>query len=146
MGFKIDFKIPQKVYFLNCTFNCILVKLIIKLLNWALITNGRRGEKEEREVVQKKVRKKCCNYLLGIIYKLLEDSRGGGKEVVRKNDKKSSKKVLKKFKKSSKKSSRKGRKKVRQKGSNDSIAEYCLMAEVRKKFEKKVQNKFEKKV
>jgi hypothetical protein len=29
--------------------------------------------------------------------------------------------------------------KVRQKGSNDPIAEYCIMAEVRKKFEKKFE-------
>jgi hypothetical protein len=41
-----------------------------------------RGEREEREVVRKKFRKKCCNYLLGIIYKLLEGSQGDGKEVV----------------------------------------------------------------
>jgi hypothetical protein len=40
-----------------------------------------------------------------------------------------------------KKSSKKGRIKVQQKGSNDSIAEYCIMAEVRKKFEKKVRKK-----
>jgi hypothetical protein len=58
----------------------------------------------EREVVRKKVRKNCCNYLLGIIYKLLEGSQGDGKEVVQK---KRSKKVQKKFKKSSKKSSNK---------------------------------------
>jgi hypothetical protein len=38
--------------------------------------------------VQKKVRKKCCNYLLGINYKLLEGSQGDGKEVVRKKIKK----------------------------------------------------------
>jgi hypothetical protein len=36
----------------------------------------------------KKSSKKCYNYLLGIIYKLLEGSRGDGKEVVRKKDKK----------------------------------------------------------
>jgi hypothetical protein len=36
-------------------------------------------------------------------------------------------------------------KKVRQKGSNDSIAEYCIMAEVRKKFEKKSLKKSSKK-
>jgi hypothetical protein len=65
----------------------------------------------------------------------LEGSRGDGKEVVRKKDKK---KFKKKFKKSSKKSSKKGQIKVRQKGSNDSIAEYCILAEVQKKFEKKV--------
>jgi hypothetical protein len=51
----------------------------------------------------KKSLKKCCNYLLGIIYKLLEGSRGDGKEVVRKKDKKSSKKSSKKFKKKFKK-------------------------------------------
>jgi hypothetical protein len=82
----------------------------------------------------KKVRKKCCNYLLGIIYKLLEGSPGDGKVVVRKKPKK---KFKKKFKKSSKKSSKKGRIKV---------AEYCIMAKVRKKFEKKVQKKVQKKV
>jgi hypothetical protein len=51
----------------------------------------------------------------------------------------------KKIKKSSKKSSKKvqkkvqikGQIKVRQKGSNDSIAEYCILAEVQKKFLKK---------
>jgi hypothetical protein len=64
-----------------------------------------RGEREEREVVRKKFRKKCCNYLLGIIYKLLEGSQGDGKEVVQK-----------KIKKSSKKSSKKVRKKVQKKG------------------------------
>jgi hypothetical protein len=54
------------------------------------------------------VRKKCCNYLLGIIYKLLEGSQGDGKEVVRKKDKKKvQKKVQKKFKKKFKKSSKK---------------------------------------
>jgi hypothetical protein len=47
-----------------------------------------------------------------------------------------SKKAKKSSKKSSKKVQKKGRIKVRQKGSNDSIAEYCIMAEVRKKFEK----------
>jgi L-fucose isomerase-like protein len=71
---------------------------------------------------------------LGIIYKLLEGSRGDGKEVVHKKIKKMFKKM---FKKSSKKSSKKGQIKVRQKGSNDSIAEYCIMANVRKKFEKR---------
>jgi hypothetical protein len=45
-------------------------------------------EREEREVVRK-----CCNYLLGIIYKLLEGSRGDGKEFVQKKDKKVQKKV-----------------------------------------------------
>jgi hypothetical protein len=94
------FKLYLKLYF-----HCFLVKLIIKLLNWALITNGWRGEREEREVVRKKVRKKCCNYLLAIIYKLLEGSRGNGKEVVQKKDKKKFKKNLEK---SSKKSSKKG--------------------------------------
>jgi hypothetical protein len=57
----------------------------------------------------------------------LEGSRGDGKEVVQKKDQK-------KFKKSSKKVQKKvqkiGRIKVRKKGSNDSIAEYCIMAEV----------------
>jgi hypothetical protein len=48
------------------------------------------------EVVRKKVQKKCCNYLLGIIFKLLEGSQGDRKEVVRKKDKKSSKKSSKK--------------------------------------------------
>jgi hypothetical protein len=48
----------------------------------------------------------------------------------RRSFKKKIKNVLKMFKKSSKK----GRIKVRQKGSNDSIAEYCIMAKVRKKF------------
>jgi hypothetical protein len=38
------------------------------------MVEGERGRTEEREVIQKKVRKKCCNYLLGIIYKLLEGS------------------------------------------------------------------------
>jgi hypothetical protein len=67
-----------------------------------------RGEREEREVVRKKVRKNCCNYLLCIIYKLLEGSWGDGKEVVRKKDKKKvQKKVLKKFKKKFKKRSNK---------------------------------------
>jgi hypothetical protein len=68
------------------------------------LLKGREGV-EEREVVQKKFekkfdkrskkgRKKCCNYLLGIIYKLLESSRGDGKEVVRKKiEKKVQKKV-----------------------------------------------------
>jgi hypothetical protein len=74
----------------------------------------------------KKSSKKCCNYLLDIIYKLLEGSRRDGKEVVQKKDKK---KFKKKFKKS-----------------NDSIAEYCIMAEVRKKFKKKVRIFFRKKV
>jgi hypothetical protein len=64
----------------------------------------------------------------------LEGSQGDRKEVVRKKDKKSSKK-----------SSKKGRIKVRQKGSNDSIAEYCMMAEARKKFKKKFEKMFEKK-
>jgi hypothetical protein len=59
--------------------------------------------------------------------------------------KKDKKKFKKKFKKSSKKSSKKGQIKVRQKGSNHSIAEYCIMAEVRKKFKKKVQKKVQKK-
>jgi hypothetical protein len=67
-------------------------------------------------VFEKKFEKKCCNYLLGIIYKLLEGSQGDGKEVVRKKDKKSfekslkkvQKKVQKKVEKSSKKSSKKG--------------------------------------
>jgi hypothetical protein len=84
----------------------------------------------------------------------LEGSRGDGKEVVRK-------KRYKKFKKSSKKSSKKRQIKVRQKGSNDSIAEYCILAEVqkslkkkfkksskkslKKKFKKKFQKMFEKK-
>jgi hypothetical protein len=36
-------------------------------------------------------------------------------------------------------------KKIRQKGSNDSIAEYCIIAEVRKKFEKKFEIFFDKK-
>jgi hypothetical protein len=54
------------------------------------------GERDEREVVGKIIREKCCNYLLGIIYKLLEGSQGDRKEVVRKKDKK-------KFKKNSKK-------------------------------------------
>jgi hypothetical protein len=58
------------------------------------LLKGREGGEFE-----KKVRKKCCNYLLGIIYELLEGSQGDGKEVVRKKDKKSSKKVQKKFKK-----------------------------------------------
>jgi hypothetical protein len=58
-----------------------------------------------REVVRKKVQKRCCNYLLGIIYKLLEGSRGDGKEVVRQKDKK-------KLKKSSKKVQKKVQKKV----------------------------------
>jgi hypothetical protein len=40
----------------------------------------------------KKVPKKYCNYLLGIIYKLLKGSQGDRKEVVRKKDPKSSKK------------------------------------------------------
>jgi hypothetical protein len=71
--------------------------------------------------------KKCCNYLLGVIYKLLEWSRGDGKEVVQK-------KIKKKFKKSLKKSS----KKSSTKGSNNSIAEYSKIAEVQKKFEKKI--------
>jgi hypothetical protein len=72
----------------------------------------------------------------------LEGSRGDGKEVVRKKDKKSSKKSLKKVqKKVQKKGQIKGQIKVRQKGSNDSIAEYCILAEVRKKFEKKVRKK-----
>jgi hypothetical protein len=53
----------------------------------------------------KKSSKKCCNYLLCIIYKLLEGSQGDRKEVVRKKDKK---KFEKKFEKSSKKSSKKG--------------------------------------
>jgi hypothetical protein len=65
----------------------------------------------------------------------MEGSQGNGKEVIRKKDKR---KFKKKFKKSSKKSSKNGRIKVRQKGSNDSIAEYCIMAKVQKKFEKKV--------
>jgi hypothetical protein len=39
------------------------------------------------------------NYLLGIIYKLLEGSRGDGKEVVQKKIKKSSKKSSKKVQK-----------------------------------------------
>jgi hypothetical protein len=69
---------------------------------------------------------------LGIIYKLLEGSRGDGKKVVRKKDQK--------------KSSQKVRKKVWQKGLNDSIAEYCIIAEVRKKFKKKVRKKVRKKV
>jgi hypothetical protein len=56
----------------------------------------------------------------------------------RRSFKKNSKKFKKKFKKSSKKSSKKGQIKVRQKGSNDSIAEYCILAEVQKKLEKKV--------
>jgi hypothetical protein len=59
----------------------------------------------------------------------------------------------KKIKKSSEKSSKKvriffskkGRLKVRQKGSNDSIAEYCIMAKVQKKFKKKVRKKIQKK-
>jgi hypothetical protein len=95
---------------------------------------GRRG----REVVQKKVRKKCCNYLLGIIYKLLEGSRGDVKEVVRKKDKK---KFKKKFEKSSNKSSTKRFKWL-----------YCgilhngrSMKKVQKKFEKKFEKMFEKK-
>jgi hypothetical protein len=46
-------------------------------------------------VFEKKFEKKFY-YLLGIIYKLLEGSRGDGKEVVRKKDKKVQKKVLKK--------------------------------------------------
>jgi hypothetical protein len=79
----------------------------------------------EGSEVRKKVRKNCCNYLLGIIYKLLDGSRVDGKEVVRKKD--------------PKKVQKKGQIKVRQKGSNDSIAEYCILAEVRKKFEKKVK-------
>jgi hypothetical protein len=57
------------------------------------------------ELVGKKARKKCCNYLLGIIYKLLEGSQGYRKEVVQKKDKK-------KFKKSSKKVQKKVQKKV----------------------------------
>jgi hypothetical protein len=35
-------------------------------------------------------------------------------------------------------------KKVRKKDSNYSIAEYCIIAEVRKKYEKKVQKKVQK--
>jgi hypothetical protein len=35
-----------------------------------------KGREGGEEVVGKKVRKKCCNYLLGIIYKLLEGSQG----------------------------------------------------------------------
>jgi hypothetical protein len=41
-------------------------------------------EKKVQKKFKKKGQKKCCNYLLGIIYKLLERSRGDGKEVVRK--------------------------------------------------------------
>jgi hypothetical protein len=48
------------------------------------------------------------------------------------------KKIKKSSNKSSKKVKIKGQIKVRQKGSNDSVAEYCIFAEVRKKFEKKV--------
>jgi hypothetical protein len=62
----------------------------------------------------------------------LEGSQGDRKEVVRKKDKK---KFKKKVQKKLKKVQQKGRIKVQQKGS---IAEYCMMAEVRKKFEKKV--------
>jgi hypothetical protein len=54
------------------------------------------------------------------------------------------------LKKVQKKVQKKGQIKARQKGSNDSIAEYCILAEVQKKFKKKVQKKvvkkFEKKV
>jgi arginine decarboxylase-like protein len=53
---------------------------------------------------------------------------------------------LKKFKKSSQKSFKKGQIKVWQKGSNDSIAEYCILAEVQKKFKKKFKKKLKKKV
>jgi hypothetical protein len=57
-----------------------------------------------------------------------------------------SKKRLKKFKKKvQKKVQKKGRIKVWQKGSNDSIAEYCIIAEVQKKFEKSSKKKFKKK-
>jgi hypothetical protein len=42
------------------------------------------------------------------------------------------KKIKKSSEKSSKKNSKKGRLRVRQKGSNDSIAEYCIMAKVRR--------------
>jgi hypothetical protein len=42
------------------------------------------------------------------------------------------------FKKKIKKVQKKGLIKLQQKVSNDSIAEDCIMAEVRKKFEKKV--------
>jgi hypothetical protein len=66
------------------------------------IVEGERGRR-----VGKKVRTKCCNYLLGIIYKLLEGSQGDRKEVVRKKDKKSSKKVQKKFEKKVQKRSNK---------------------------------------
>jgi hypothetical protein len=59
------------------------------------LLKGREGG----EGVRKKVRKKCCNYLLGIIYKLLEGSRGDGKEVVGKKDKKNSEKSSKKVRK-----------------------------------------------
>jgi hypothetical protein len=52
-----------------------------------------------REGVEGGSSKKCCNYLLGIIYKLLEGSRGDGKEVVQKEDKKVPKKVRKKVQK-----------------------------------------------
>jgi hypothetical protein len=64
---------------------------------------------------------------LGIIYKLLEGSQGDGKEVVRKKYKKCSEKSSKKVRK---KVFKKGRIKVQQKGSNDSIAEYYIMAKV----------------
>jgi hypothetical protein len=113
------------------------------------LLKGREGG-VEREVVQRKFEKsskksskkvwiekrskKSCNYLLGIIYKLLEGSRGDGKEVVRK-------KIEKKVQKMFKKCLNISMKKVWQKGSNDSIAEYCIIKEVRKKFEKKVWKK-----
>jgi hypothetical protein len=50
-----------------------------------------------------------------------------------------------KIKKVQKKVQKKGQIKIRQKGSNDSIAQYCIMAEVRKKFKTKVRNKSSKK-
>jgi hypothetical protein len=136
----------------------MIAKPDYKIINWALETNCWREERKEREVVQKKVWKKCCNYLLGIIYKLLEGSRRDGKEVVQKKIKKSSKKVQKKFKKSSKKRSNKSltkrfkwlycgilhnggsTKKVRKKSSKKSSKK-----SLKKKFEKKVQKMFKKK-
>jgi hypothetical protein len=78
---------------------------IIKLgLNNKLLKGREGGEGGS----WKKSSKKCCNYLLGIIYKLLEGSQGDRKEVVRKKDKKKfEKKFIKKFKKRSNKSSTK---------------------------------------
>jgi hypothetical protein len=137
----------------------MIAKPDYKIINWALETNCWREERKEREVVQKKVWKKCCNYLLGIIYKLLEGSRRDGKEVVQKKIKKSSKKSSKKVqiffsKKRSNKSLTKrfkwlycgilhnggSTKKVRKKSSKKSSKK-----SLKKKFEKKVQKMFKKK-